>query len=111
MTGDSGHRDDDLVDDSPFHFTVVADATAAPTSPPMSACVDDDGRPSHQVSRFQMIPPIRAEKTITRPCVPAGVEMMPLPTVAATFVETSAPTTLSPAAMPSAVNGPQAHAW
>src|SRR3954452_6430326 len=90
---------------SPLHLTVVDDPTAAPTSPPMSACVDDEGSPDHQVMRFQMMAPTNAEKTTRRPCVPLGVVMMPSPTVAATLVEMSAPTTLSPAAIASAVNG------
>src|SRR5438105_2482879 len=90
---------------TPCHFTVLADAIAAPTKPPMRAWVEDEGRPNHQVSRFQVIPPTSAEKTITSPCAPVGVEMIPFPTVAATFVEMTAPTTLRAAAIPSAVNG------
>src|SRR6266567_7617044 len=86
----------------PCHFTVLAAAMAAPISPPISAWVDDDGKPSDQVSKFQLIAPIRAEKMITRPWVPAGLEMIPFPTVAATLVDTSAPTMLRPAAIPSA---------
>ncbi len=33
------------------HFTTEADASAAPISPPISACDDDDGRPKYQVTR------------------------------------------------------------
>src|SRR5713101_2327356 len=93
---------------TPCHLTVLAAPMAAPISPPMRAWVDEDGRPSHQVSKFQLIAPIRAEKMITRPWVPDGLEMIPLPTVLATLVETSAPTILSPAAIPSAVRGRRA---
>ena len=39
-------------------------ASAAPTRPPISACDDDDGRPSHHVIRFQMIAPITAASTV-----------------------------------------------
>ena len=85
--------------------TVPADARAAPTSPPMSACEDDDGNPKYQVIRFQAIAPTRAEKMRTRPSWPEGVPMMPLPTVFATFVEMKAPARLKAAAMASAMRG------
>jgi len=35
------------------HLTVIPDATPTPARPPINACVDDDGSPSHQVMRFQ----------------------------------------------------------
>src|SRR5581483_515143 len=104
MTGDASIGTMTL-STTPDHFTVDADATAAPMRPPMRACVDDDGSPSRHVSRFQRMAPTSAEKTITRPWLPEGAVMIPDPTVAATRVETSAPTTLSSAAMPSAVIG------
>ena len=37
-----------------------AEISDAPSSPPMSAWLDDDGMPSRQVIRFQMIAPTRA---------------------------------------------------
>src|SRR5689334_7894892 len=42
--------------------TRLAFVTAAPAKPPRSACDDDDGRPHHHVSRFQMIAPRSAER-------------------------------------------------
>ena len=42
---------------------VPALATAAPTSPPISACDEDDGMPYYQVMRFQAIAPISAPNT------------------------------------------------
>ncbi len=41
-------------------------ATAAPTSPPISACEELDGRPKYHVVRFQAIAPISPAITITR---------------------------------------------
>ena len=38
-------------------------AKPAPTMPPISACDDDDGRPSHAVSTFQKMAPIKPAKT------------------------------------------------
>ena len=52
----------------PSHLTVAPAARAAPASPPMSAWEEDDGRPYHQVSRFQPIAPTSAAPTRTRPC-------------------------------------------
>ena len=40
----------------PAHFTVPAAASVAPTNPPIRACDEDDGRPNHQVVRFQTMP-------------------------------------------------------
>src|SRR6058998_1941673 len=76
----------------PDHFTDSAAARAAPTSPPISACEDDDGSPKYQVIRFQAIAPMRAANTTWRPAVPVGGSMIPPPTVAATLVEITAPT-------------------
>ena len=47
----------------PAHFTVAPAASAAPPRPPMRACDEDEGRPYHQVSRFQPMAPIRAAGT------------------------------------------------
>src|SRR5438270_12895540 len=104
MTGESAIGRTTL-STSPPHFTVFAAPRAAPTRPPIRACVDDDGSPSHQVNRFQTIAPMSAAKTTTSPWVPLDTEMIPLPTVWATLVDTTAPTTFSAAAMPGAVNG------
>src|SRR5438105_546635 len=40
------------------------DTTAAPTNPPISACDDDVGSPSHQVIRFHTTAPMSAASTI-----------------------------------------------
>ena len=49
------------------HTTCSAPAasTVAPISPPTSAWEDEDGRPRHQVSRFQAIAPISPASTTT----------------------------------------------
>ena len=92
----------------PIHWTEWAAARAAPTRPPMSACDEDDGRPKYQVIRFQVIAPIRAANTISRPPDPCGASMMPSPTVLATEVEISAPTRFITAASASATRGVRA---
>jgi hypothetical protein len=51
----------------PFQLTP---ATVAPNRPPNSACDELDGRPSSQVSRFQMIPPTRPARMISRRASP-----------------------------------------
>ena len=45
---------------TPVHCTDCDAASAAPTSPPISACEDDEGSPKYQVIRFQAIAPISA---------------------------------------------------
>ncbi len=57
-------------------------ATAAPASPPISACEELEGMPKYQVMMFQLIAPMSAPNT-TKWSTMAG-SMMPLPTVAAT---------------------------
>jgi hypothetical protein len=89
----------------PAHCTVFAEAMAAPTRPPMSACEDDDGSPNHQVMRFQTIAPISAASTTSSPLSPWGATMMPEPTVSATPVPRNAPTRFIDAAMSSAARG------
>ena len=74
----------------------------------MSACEDDGGSPKYQVIMFQVIAPISAAKTISRPLPPVGVSMIPEPTVLATFVEISAPTMFIIAASANAVRGVKA---
>ena len=46
---------------------------AAPTTPPISACDELDGRPKYQVARFQAIAPIRPAKT-TSVVIALGVD-------------------------------------
>ena len=93
---------------TPLHFTVPAEATAAPISPPISACDDEEGMPKYQVVMFQTIAPISAHSTTTSPGTPPGASMIPLPTVVATAVPRKAPTRFITAAMISAVRGASA---
>src|SRR5947209_12956180 len=86
------------------HLTVALDASAAPTSPPMSACDDDDGSPKYHVMRFHAMAPTTAANTTTSPSLVFGASMM-LPTVSATFVDTNDPSRLNTAASPKAVLG------
>jgi len=94
-------------------FTIFAqcttdpDASAAPTSPPMRACDDEDGRPKYHVMRFHAIAPTTAANTTTSPCVVSGASMM-LPTVLATFTETRDPARLKTAARARAARGVRA---
>ncbi len=72
----------------------------------MSACEEDEGRPSHQVSRFQTIAPRTAASTVFGVARP--VSMMPLPTVFATAVVTNAPARFAMAAISTASRGESA---
>ena len=45
---------------SMFHDEMPAEMSDAPSRPPIRAWLDDDGIPSRQVSRFQMMAPTRA---------------------------------------------------
>src|SRR5580765_4326229 len=65
-------------------------AIAAPTRPPISACDELDGSPSHQVARFHAIAPKSAASTVF--VVTRSVSRTPLPTVVATAVVTKART-------------------
>src|ERR1700712_4090920 len=87
------------------HFTPSDPASAAPIRPPIRAWEDEDGRPSHQVPRFHAIAPSRPASTISSPSRPWGGLMIPEPTVAATLVDTSAPSTFITAAIASATRG------
>ena len=49
---------------TPLHSTVLEEAIAAPTRPPISACDDDEGSPKYQVSRFHAMAPTSAAKTM-----------------------------------------------
>src|SRR5882672_2275940 len=70
----------------------------------MSACDDDTGRPSHQVSRFQKMAPISAARITQRSIAPGATT--PLPTVAATLTPNpNAATKLKKAAQATATLG------
>ena len=59
--------DHDLVREPvPLHALRRRLAIAAPTRPPISACEELDGSPSHHVRRFHAIAPIRAASTSLR---------------------------------------------
>ncbi len=88
---------------SPNTASGPAATSAAPTSPPINACEDDDGSPNHQVARFQAMAPIKPAKTIGN--VTSSASTMPLATVAATSSEMKAPRKLSTAASATAVRG------
>src|ERR1700754_4506482 len=68
-------------------------ATAEPTTPPISACEELEGRPKYQVARFQAIAPISPAKTIVGVITAASTTS--LATVAATEIEMKAPAKLS----------------
>ena len=73
-----------------------AAAKAAPTTPPMSAWEELDGRPKYQVIRFQEIAPISPAKTTVGVIAPELTTSEA--TVAATASEMNAPAKFSAAA-------------
>src|ERR687884_205534 len=77
--------------------------SAAPTRPPISACEELEGRPNHQVRRFQAIAPKRAAISVC--CVARFASMSPLATFFATAVVTKAPARLATAATSTATRG------
>src|ERR671935_3265880 len=77
--------------------------SAAPTSPPISACEELDGSPSHQVNRFHAIAPISAASTVL--VVMMSLATMSLPIVFATAVVTNAPARFATAATSTAMRG------
>src|SRR5919204_737726 len=77
--------------------------SAAPTRPPISACDELDGRPNHQVRRFQAMAPASAASSVC--CVARFASMSPLATFFATAVVTKAPARLATAAMSTATRG------
>ncbi len=93
---------------TPCHSTPLGpdSAIAAPISPPISACDEDDGRPCHHVTRFQTIAPITAASTVFS--VARFESMIPCPTVFATAVVTNAPARFARAAIPTATRGDSA---
>ena len=68
-----------------------AAARPAPQRPPISACEDEDGRPFHQVIRFQMMPPSRAHRITCGVTSTTLVLSRPEAMVSATAVPVSAP--------------------
>src|SRR5690606_39557104 len=64
-------------------------ASAAPIRPPISACEDDDGRPNHQVIRFQVMPPSRAHRISCEPTSTTPASIRPEAIVFATAVPAS----------------------
>src|SRR5919106_390130 len=76
---------------------------AAPISPPISACEELDGRPSHHVAMFQAIAPTRPANTTV--VVTARASTTPEPMVAATFSEMNAPAKFRTAASATAKRG------
>src|SRR4249919_2797983 len=78
-------------------------ATEDPTTPPISACEELEGRPKYQVIRFQAIAPINPAKTTVG--VTTSGSTTSLATVAATEIEMKAPTKLSSEAIPIATWG------
>src|SRR5258705_328514 len=83
----------------PCHSTPCSPdwTSAAPTRPPISACDDEEGSPSHQVNRFQTIAPSTAASTVFSLARPES--MIPLPTVFATAVVAKAPARVAIAAV------------
>ena len=88
---------------SPFQLTAPPEASVAPTTPPIRACEDDDGNPSHHVTRFQAIAPIRPANTVSSVTEPAST--MPVAIVAATDSDRKAPRKLRLEAMITAIRG------
>src|SRR5689334_12476277 len=76
---------------------------ALPTTPPISACEELDGRPKYQVVRFQAIAPTKPANTTVG--VITSALTTSLATVAATASEMNAPAKLRSAAYPTATRG------
>src|SRR3954451_9295685 len=79
---------------------------AEPTTPPISACDDDDGRPKYHVARFHAIAPTRPENTIAG--VISAALTIPVAIVAATSSEMKAPAKFSSEAIVTASRGESA---
>src|SRR6478735_6799148 len=75
-----------------------AAANAAPQRPPTSACDDEDGKPHHQVIRFQITPPASAQISTIDVTLTMPVSIRPEAMVLATAVPQSAPIRFMPAA-------------
>src|SRR5437588_9732465 len=87
----------------PLIAAVPSAAQAAPTRPPISACDELEGSPSHHVVRFHAIAPSSAANTTV--VLVAEAETIPLAIVVATLSEMNAPTKLSTAEYPTAMRG------
>lgn len=85
-------------------LTFDAEASPAPTTPPISACEDDEGSPKYQVIRFQVIAPSTPAASTVSPCSPLGGVITSL-TVLATWTPSSAPSMFITAAISSATRG------
>src|SRR5262245_28391146 len=68
-----------------------APARAAPHNPPIKACDEEDGRPRHQVIRFQMVPPSSAQRMTWSVTATTPVSTRPDAMVLATAVPQNAP--------------------
>src|SRR5690606_25180981 len=71
--------------------SLCAAARAAPHRPPINACEDEDGRPSHQVIRFQVMPPPSAHSSTCEVTFTTSVSTSPEEMVLATAVPMNAP--------------------
>src|SRR6478735_8606605 len=78
-------------------------ASTEPTTPPMRACDELDGRPRSHVSRFHVMPPTRPASTTSS--VMTFASTRPLAMVAATASDRKAPTMLRTADRATAVLG------
>ncbi len=93
---------------SPSQLTTLqpAAATLEPSTPPISAWLELDGRPRYHVTRFQVIAPTSPARTTFS--VIASASTIPDAIVAATASETNAPSTFSTAALSTAARGESA---
>jgi hypothetical protein len=88
---------------SPSTALAPSATKADPTTPPISACDELEGRPKYQVARFQAIAPTSPAKTTVGVITPASTTS--LATVAATAREMKAPAKLKIAAYATASRG------
>src|SRR3954466_1002319 len=91
---------------SPLMTSAPSATNAAPISPPISACDELDGRPSHHVAMFHAIAPTSPANTTVVVIAPAST--IPDPTVAATFSEMNAPAKVNTADEATAKRGDMA---
>ena len=80
-------------------------AKAAPHRPPIMACEDDEGRPSHQVMRFQTMAPSNAHTSTSAPTCKTPASIRPVAIVRATADPSNAPARLVVAASSTACPG------
>ncbi len=93
---------------SPCHLTASTPEAAMvePSTPPIRAWLELEGRPTYQVTRFHVIAPTRPARTTFS--VIASASTIPDAIVAATLSETNAPTMLRTAALITAARGERA---